>query len=540
MQTGSLAVAILLHVPYVRRSGVWPYGEHDLYAVMADGIIPLLDRLTEIQGGAPRFTVAVSPVLADQLGDPLIRGGFHEYMERRIDQGQADVAALTDALAEAAVWGLERDRATLASWHLNHERDLMRSLRRLESDGAVECIGFPATGAILPILGRNSAVRGQILQGSRTFEQHLEHECLGMWLPGGAIGPSTGNRLAADEMMSAYDLQYAVSAQVKGEEYASPLDPQRLPSGLVVLSRHEGFAATCLDPVAGFPADPSYLGPPDTDGRRIRANGVASSLSSGGDDSLRVEITVQPEQQQGPGRPYRHADARSAALEHGVQAVATAKAILASHFALTGRGGVLVLPIEVQDFVGWIEGPEWLAAVVSAACASGLALASGAEAIHGQEPVDVIAVSPTSWSPGGDLRAWQADNTTWYWEMSANTLDHAESLADRFGSTSSPIYMRTLAQVTREAFLLVSGEWALMLGQGGEARDYAAERVRAHHDRFRRLAHMLDSEDLDASLLERYESLDNPFKALDCGLLSAHQPITMPEKGRSPGSWGGS
>jgi predicted glycosyl hydrolase (DUF1957 family) len=151
-------------------------------------------------------------------------------------------------------------------------------------------------------------------------------------------------------------------------------------------------------------------------------------------------------------------------------------------------------------------------------------------------------VAPSSWEGDGDFRVWQPDNTTWYWEAVATTLDHAESLADRFTGVSNPLMVRLLAQVTREAMLLIEGEWPEMIGRGGEELDYAAERVRSHHDRFRRLAYMMDTanpDELDVRLLERYEELDNPFQAIDLALLSSDQRFAAGDTGPGQRPWSG-
>ncbi|MBM3276056.1 MAG: hypothetical protein FJZ00_12965, partial [Candidatus Sericytochromatia bacterium] len=152
MPVGSLCIVIQLHVPYVRRAGMWPYGEYQLYEAMADAFIPLLDAIADLhaEGLAPRFTLALSPLVADQLADLLLRTGFEEYVLRRIRQADDDAASGGPDLVAAARRQKERDLALLESWVTRHKRDIVRTIRHLEREGAIEAIGMPATAAILP------------------------------------------------------------------------------------------------------------------------------------------------------------------------------------------------------------------------------------------------------------------------------------------------------------------------------------------------------------------------------------------------------
>ncbi len=552
MPIGSMAVAILLHVPYVRRAGMWPYGEYQLYQTIADAIVPLLDVIEDLHasGVSPRFTVALSPLLAEQLSDLLLRSGFEEYMLRRIRQAEADARSPDPDLAAAASAQKARDERVLDSFYSRHNRDLVRVVRELELAGAIEAIGFPASGAPLPLLPRLSAKRAQVVQGLRSAELHLEHPIAGMWLTGGAIAPGAEGESIAD-LLTSHGINYTFVSEralrgplpsLPGLEVAgrSPLDPQRLSDGLVALAGHAGFAAATI---GAFPHHGAYLGPADPLGRRYWSLGNAprrmpSHPVTGGD----VEITVTRAPSDGAQRYYDEAAARTALTEHAARAAALATEILSTHKEKTGRMGVLCLPIDSRVFCDWPEGPAWLAEFLRQAHAAGIKLESGAEAIHRHDLQSLPDVTPSSWEGDGDFRAWQPDNTTWYWDAVATTLDHAESLADRFAGVSNPLMVRLLAQLTREALLLVEGEWPEMIGRGGEELDYAAERVRSHHDRFRRLAYMMDTanpDELDVHLLERYEELDNPFQAIDLALLSSDQRLGAGDAGPGQRPWSG-
>jgi 1,4-alpha-glucan branching enzyme len=557
MPVGSLCIVIQLHVPYVRRAGMWPYGEYQLYEAMADSFIPLLDAIAGLhaEGLGPRFTVALSPLLADQLTDLLLRTGFEEYVLLRIRQADEDAASGDADLVASAKRQKERDLALLESWVTRHQRDIVRSIRHLEREGAIEAIGMPATAAILPMLPRVSAKRAQVAQGVRSTDYFLEHPALGVWLPGGAIAPGAEGEGISDLLVE-YGLEYAFVGErairpsfpnipglpASESSARSPLDTYRLPSGLVALARHDGFHSATI---TAFPEDPAYLGVPDALGRRYWAHGASLGRKLEPGEGLDVQLTVSPGAERPEpraGRYYRPEEAEAVWRGQAGAAAALAKDLLKAHKDTTGRSGVVVLPVEAARFAAWPEGVNWLAQFVREAKAAGLKLKSGAEAIHHHDLQSLPDVTSSSWEGNGDFRTWQADNTTWYWEIVGATLDHAENLSDRFAGVANPLMVRLLAQATREALLLVSGEWAAMIGLGGEELDYAAQRIRDHHDRFRRMAYMLDTanpDELDMPLLERYEAADNPFQAIDLGLLSSDRQAPARDEESDYRPWSG-
>src|SRR5690349_16375147 len=74
MNTGNVAIVLNAHFPYVRRAGRWPHGEESLHGVIAESYVPLLAMLYDLRasGQALPLTVSVSPVLLEQLADPVI------------------------------------------------------------------------------------------------------------------------------------------------------------------------------------------------------------------------------------------------------------------------------------------------------------------------------------------------------------------------------------------------------------------------------------------------------------------------------------
>ncbi|MEN3039770.1 MAG: 1,4-alpha-glucan branching protein, partial [Candidatus Kryptonium sp.] len=72
---GAFTFVLHAHIPYCRRAGRWPHGEEWLHEAIAETYLPLLDALYELyeQGVPIRMTLSLTPVLADQLADPLVQ-----------------------------------------------------------------------------------------------------------------------------------------------------------------------------------------------------------------------------------------------------------------------------------------------------------------------------------------------------------------------------------------------------------------------------------------------------------------------------------
>jgi 1,4-alpha-glucan branching enzyme len=69
---------------------------------------------------------------------------------------------------------------------------------------------------------------------------------------------------------------------------------------------------------------------------------------------------------------------------------------------------------------------------------------------------------------------------------------------------------RALKQAARELLLLESSDWPFLVTTG-QAKQYAVERFKGHHDRFRELVAMVLSGSVNEERLREFEDLDNPF-----------------------------
>jgi 1,4-alpha-glucan branching enzyme len=507
MSERALVPAVLLHVPYVRRAGAWPFGEHQLQRHAAEVLVPLL--MAWRQCASPcRLSVALSPVLAAQLADREILRGIGQWLRRRWEAVCEFPSGLPAGLEQAWAWERERMGEVEEAWFGTLAQQPLAALAALQADGIVEVLAAPATGAVLPLSPRPSAARMQLQVARVTLEELLGAAPEGLWTPEGAWASAAAGGWSLDGLAADVGFRYVLDSargwvdQDDGIGSREPFGPASSPEGFVHLAPPDSFMAACLDPLSGFPGEGGYLG--------VVPDAPMSVAPAGPLLARGVE-----EEGEASSVPYFPEQARDLADRHAASALALARQLLNAAIGRTARQACLLLPVDAARFLAWPEGKRWFVQVLGRAGEAGLTLRSAGEVAAWSPTRSLSAVLPSSWDRSGTLLPWQPLNTDWYWQQVSATADHAESLVGHRGGDDRPLMMRALAQAQREAMLLASGDWPRMVGAGGGAADYAAARIREHLDRFRRLAEMVDAGDPDESLVELYEALDNPFGRLD-------------------------
>lgn len=86
MPIGRLLLCLHSHMPYVLSHGKSPHGTDWLHESTIECYLPLLHALErlEAEGISPRWTVNMTPILAEQLRDPSFADGFIAYCEEKI------------------------------------------------------------------------------------------------------------------------------------------------------------------------------------------------------------------------------------------------------------------------------------------------------------------------------------------------------------------------------------------------------------------------------------------------------------------------
>mgnify|MGYP001553406149 CR=1 FL=1 len=92
MAVGRFLLCLHSHMPYVLSHGVSPHGTDWINESTAECYLPLLHALDRLahEGIRPRWTVNMTPILAEQLEDPAFKSGFEDYCQEKIDIAVSD------------------------------------------------------------------------------------------------------------------------------------------------------------------------------------------------------------------------------------------------------------------------------------------------------------------------------------------------------------------------------------------------------------------------------------------------------------------
>ena len=93
MTHGYFGLVLHGHIPYVKKSGIWPFGEEILFEAMLETYIPMLNILRDLKEKSIKtaLTINLTPILAEQLADEYMKQRFSEYMENLIIRAKNDI-----------------------------------------------------------------------------------------------------------------------------------------------------------------------------------------------------------------------------------------------------------------------------------------------------------------------------------------------------------------------------------------------------------------------------------------------------------------
>ncbi|MEI6776086.1 MAG: 1,4-alpha-glucan branching protein domain-containing protein [Chloroflexales bacterium] len=485
---------IIAHAPYLRRAGRQPAGEEPLHEMIAQGLIPLLDLLGDLQltGLGPRIAMACSPLLIEQLADPVVQKHFLLWMEERLARRSENLRhfELEENHHDSylARFYLEWSRQALHSFTHRYNRNLAQRLRELTTARVIEPLAGAASHAYLPLLGREESVRVQIEHGALHTARSLGRP-EGMWLPG------SGWRPGIETAISNVGVRYVV------------LDRSSLPSDagcgpiivegckLIAIAPDEQIARHIWMPELGYVGDPLYRDPSDPGG--YQAIGL------------------------GAPQPYDPYHALRRAQEH------------ASHFAgmlisesdRRSPNDILLVLLDM-DLIGtaWFEGPTWLQAVMTL-CAThrSLKLTTPGEYLKSQRPRQRATIRAGSWGAGGHA-PWRGPSSESYWQAIHAAEEKMVQIAAEFPSAEAD-QERTLNQAARELMLAQTSDWPEALVATGYAEEQR-ERWQIYLGRFDQLMEMARLPTIshsDRFLLDQLEELDGPFPNLNYRVFVPHE-----------------
>jgi 1,4-alpha-glucan branching enzyme len=547
---GAFTFVLHAHIPYCRRAGRWPHGEEWLHEAIAETYLPLLDALYDLheEGVPARLTLSLTPVLAEQLADPLIQEHFIEYAQDRRSRAEQDVARFeaegNPHLRELARFYVDYYDRRLRSFIHRYGRDLIGAFRRLQEAGAIELITSAATHGYLPLLSRDSSIRGQLRTGIQTYRRFFGRDPFSIWLPecayrpayrlpdgtirpgleyflareglrlffaethavegGRPVGKAAGDAIGPyGQIVRHYVIPFEAIEGVRGTTYrpyyvARTDIPGGEHSGVAVVARNNRTGMQVWSADWGYPGDFDYREFHKKDGRSgLQYWRVTGKVDLGEKD-------------------YYHPEWAAAKVEqHAGHFVDLVHDLLREFHRSTGQVGLIASNYDAELFGHWwFEGVDWIRAVLRRLAQSQEVLADHGPGVPGGLSSDGGAGAPgVQLGPGrGALDVGQPGDPL---DVGADPRGRgADGAAGRTISGADAETARVLNQAARELLLLQASDWPFLVTTG-QARAYAIERFTTHLERFEALCRSVEAGRPDGDLAEAYWELDKVFPDLD-------------------------
>ncbi len=558
---GAFTFVLHSHLPYARQAGMWPHGEEWVHEAIAETYVPLLNSLYDLkeEGVDYRITISVTPILAEQLADPLIQEHFLTYAEERAAWAAADIGRFEDAkdpdMKQLAIYYHHWYSRMLSSFRDRFQSDILGALRKLQEDGLVEISTSAATHGYLPLLARDSSIFGQLDTGIQAYERHFGRKPKAIWLPECAYRPSYWdetdgepvNRPGIESFLAAQGIRvfFTETHSVEGgnpvgkaageaigiygavaRRYTLELTPseQAEPGTtynaywvgdavgeVAVLGRNSRTGQQVWSGDFGYPGDLWYREFHRKDG----VSGMQYWRIGGPGLDLGSKPTYDPNR------------ALERTGDHARHFASLVEELLQGYRDSTGTYGIIASNYDTELFGHWwFEGVDWIKDVLRLLAASEVVdLTTASAFIDEHDPERVMALPESSWGSGGNHFTWMNAETEWMWPLIHGAERRMEGLVaanpDAAGERSE-----VLNQAARELLLLQSSDWPFLVTTG-QAKDYASQRFTEHVDRFNALAAIverggdmtLEESDMLAALTDR----DNPFPSIDYRVFAERQ-----------------
>jgi 1,4-alpha-glucan branching enzyme len=375
-----------------------------------------------------------------------------------------------------------------------------------------------ATHGYLPLLSRDSAIRGQLRSGIRSYRRHFGRDPRAVWLPECAYRPAylehgdpTRARAGLESFLAELGLKlfFAETHTVEGGQpvgkamedvigpygniprrYVVPLAESVPPAARTTYEPyHVGRADVAvigrnnLTGLQVWSADHGYPG--DFDYREFHKKDGNSGLQYWRVTGVRVDLGQ---------KDYYHPDwAAGKVRMHADHFAALVEGLVADYHARSRRYGIVAAIYDTELFGHWwFEGVDWLAAVLERLARSEVVdLTTASDFLEAHRPDDVVTLPESSWGMGGNHFTWDNADTHWIWPVIQEAEGRMERLVAHHPQADGSI-LAMLNQAARELLLLESSDWPFLITTG-QAGEYAIERFTTHVERFNQLAQAIEA-----------------------------------------------
>jgi len=517
---GYFSIVLHAHLPFVRHPEHEQFLEEDwLYEAISETYLPLLATFHRLAEDRVRFrlTLTLSPTLVSMLRDELLMDRYAARLDQTCELAEKEVLRTAKDATFHPIAQFYRDHfAELRrAFHEDYRRDLVGAFASLGQAGSLEIITCCATHAFLPLLrDQPQSVRAQIAVGVGHHLRTFGCRPTGIWLPECGYFPGIEQTLAEQGIrfffVDAHGLMHGTPQPAYGV-YA----PVYTEAGVAAFGRDPDSSQRVWSAVHGYPSDPEYREFYRDIGWDLEYAYVRPYIQITGErknTGLKYfRITGQTNHKQ----PYRPGRAKRKAMAHASDFVATRRRQLEDlSQKMENRQPVATAPYDAELFGHWwFEGPDFLEAVLRQSAEGSLRLATPPEFLRENPEQQISTPAMSSWGEQGYAGTWLNESNDWIYRHLYRCGEQMVALAEEF-PTPTALERRALNQAVRELLLAQASDWAFIM-KTGTMVDYANRRIKNHVDAFDALRDGLRARAIDAQRLERLESINNIFPALD-------------------------
>jgi 1,4-alpha-glucan branching enzyme len=534
MHAGNYVLILHTHLPFVLHHGDWPHGTDWLCEAVAECYIPLMNVFHELldEGISPKVTLDISPVLCEQLEHPDFKEVFEKYCLHKIEAAQVDRKIfekegkhphqiyLTEFWEN---WFTER----LDDFKNRYSCSVIKSLKELQDQGAIEIMTCGATHGYFPLLADDRSISLQVKAAVENYQKHFGRKPRGIWIPECAYRPAyTWQtylpvdpyntpywRRGVEEFLAENGLEYFVvdeqtnrRAQPLGvlkdghftsmhaPEFvpyhynfdASPLNLFRAASSndvskgtAVAFARHQDVAMQVWSAENGFPGNPAYLDFHKKQGGSMHRYWRVTDLKADMGDKL----LYVPGWTEGANGMYAQK------FVHAIEET------LLKYKHEAGREGTLTTPFDTELFGHWwFEGPAFLKEVLrNIHYSQYVNIKTAGEQLDYIQPQEVALLPESSWGRDGNHDVWVNDKTLWTWKSIYRAEQRMNEVFEKAAQASSDnVLKRIMLQAMRELMLMQASDWQFLI-ETGSARDYAEMRFSNHRSDYNALCDMAEN-----------------------------------------------
>jgi 1,4-alpha-glucan branching enzyme len=524
MADGYWCPVLHAHLPYVRHPEYPEFLEEDwFFEALTETYVPLiivLDGL-EADGVDFRLTLTLSPTLLSMMGDELLVGRYHRYLDRLVDLCEREVERTRRAdrrFAELARVYLHDFTRTRRVFRDSYGSDLVRAFRKHRDAGRLQILTCGATHGFLPLMDAvPQAVRAQIKVAAAHYERVLGRRPEGIWLPECAYQPGHDVYLKEAGLHYTFIEGHGI-AEAHPRPSHGPLAPILSPGGVAFFGRDMESSRQVWSAEVGYPGDYDYREFYKDIGWELPLDYLRDFLPDGMRKNLGVKYyRVTGKVGLGEKQPYQRPRALEKAALHAGHFLENRVRQVREHAARLGRPPLIVSPYDAELFGHWwFEGPDFLNFLFRKLHHDQDVVKpiSAPEFLELHPECEVAQPPFCTWGAKGYAEVWLNPGNDWIYPHLEMAAERMVALAQRFGEPDA-LQRRALDQAARELLLAQASDWAFIM-KTNTTVEYAKKRTRDHIARFTYLYRALSGEVvLEEPIVREFEERDNIFPEID-------------------------